>query len=186
MDQIRVIGISCSPRAHSNTDSLIHQVLETASKQSAVTEFTKASEMRILPCDACWTCKETGVCRINDDMQSLYPKLKQADGIVIGTPVHMGHNVSGNAQIFLDRTFPFWHTKELQNKVGGSIAVGNRRGGICSVRAINDVLIDQHMIIAGYVTGYALAAGDIRKDERAFNEAAALGNRLCQLLGMLK
>jgi multimeric flavodoxin WrbA len=165
---------------------LVQQVLDTASQQGALTEFVKVADMNISPCDACWTCKETGACRIDDDMQTLYPKLKQADGIVIGTPVHMGHNVSGHAQIFLDRTFTFWHQKELQNKVGGGIAVGNRRGGICSIRAINDVLIDQHMIIAGYVTGYALAAGDIRKDQRAFKEAAALGNRLCELLGKLK
>jgi hypothetical protein len=41
------------------------------------------------------------------------------------------------------------------------------------------------MIIAGYVTGYGLAPGDVRKDERALNEAKALGNRLCALLGFL-
>ena len=50
------------------------------------------------------------------------------------------------------------------------------------MRVINDVLLDQHMVIAGYVTGYALAAGDIRQDPRAFREAAALGGRMRKLL----
>jgi len=177
-----IIGISCSPRANSNTDMLVEAVLEAAAPKTARTEFVKVAAMNISPCDACWSCRESGACHIADDMQSLYPKLEQADGIVIGTPVHMGHNVSGHAQIFLDRTFPFWHQKKLKNKVGGSIAVGNRRGGICSTRVINDVLLDQEMIIAGYVTGYALAAGDIQKDPRAFREASELGKRMLELL----
>ena len=184
MKNFNIVGISCSPRSNSNTDMLVRQVLDTATIKGVLVEFVKVADMDISPCDACWSCKETGKCQIDDDMQSIYPKLLQADGIVIGTPVHMGHNVSGHAQIFLDRTFPFWHQKSLKNKVGGSIAVGNRRGGICSIRVINDVLLDQHMIIAGYVTGYARAPGDIRKDERAFNEATALGNRLYELIAI--
>ena len=186
MKRLNIIGISCSQRTKSNTDMLVEAVLETVAKKSAQTEFVKVANMNISPCDACWSCKDSGACHIDDDMQTLYPKLQQADGIVIGTPVHMGHNVSGHAQIFLDRTFPFWHQKKLKNKVGGSIAVGNRRGGICSIRVINDVLLDQHMLIAGYVTGYALAEEDIHKDPRAFNEAAELGNRIWDLLAMVE
>jgi len=182
MKRLNIIGISCSPRPKSNTDLLIETVLESTAATSAQSQFVKIADLRISPCDACWSCRDSGACHIDDDMQLLYPKLEQADGIVIGTPVHMGHNVSGHAQIFLDRTFPFWHQKKLENKVGGSVAVGNRRGGICAVRVINDVLLDQHMLIAGYVTGYALTAGDIRNDPRALSEAAALGDRMLKLL----
>jgi multimeric flavodoxin WrbA len=182
MRSTNIIGISCSPRPNSNSDTLVETILKAAAEKFIQTEFVKVAQLNISPCDACWSCKDSGTCHIDDDMQSLYPKLEQADGIVIGTPVHMGHNVSGHAQIFLDRTFPFWHRKKLKNKVGGSVAVGNRRGGICSVRVINDVLLDQQMIIAGYVTGYAMAAGDIHQDPRAFREATELGNRMVELL----
>lgn len=178
----KVIGIGCSPRQESNSDILVNAVLTAAEKIGAATEFIKIANHDISPCDACWRCSEKGECRIDDAMQPLYPKLLQADGIVIGSPVHMGHSISGHAQVFLDRTFALWHQKKLKNKVAGSLTVGNRRGGISAVRTINDVFLDQQMLIAGYATGYARAPGDIRKDERAFKEAAALGKRMFELI----
>jgi len=176
------MGIGCSPRKESNTDILVNEALNAAAKSGAVTEFVKIAAHHISPCDACWGCLEKGECHIKDDMQFIYPKLLDADGIVIGSPVHMGHSISGHAQIFLDRTFALWHHKKLKNKAGGSIVVANRRGAVSAVRMINDVFLDQQMLIAGYATGYARAPGDIRKDERAFKETAALGERMGELI----
>ncbi|TET82867.1 flavodoxin family protein [candidate division TA06 bacterium] len=186
MGTFNVIGVSCSPRKNGNTDILIQQVLATAAEDGAAVEFVRVSDMKISPCDACWTCAKTGECHIEDDMQGLYPKLLHADGIVIGSPVHMGYSVSGQAQVFLDRTFPFWHQKKLRNKVGGCVVSSNRRGGISTIRVINGALFGHHIIIAGYANGYGSAPGDVRKDERALNEATALGKRLCELIRILR
>jgi len=182
MKPFKVLGISCSPRKGSNTDIQVNQVLTTAGDNGAATEFIKVADLNVSPCDACWRCSEKGECRIDDDMQNIYPKLLHADGIVIGSPVHMGHSISGHAQIFLDRTFALWHHKKLRNKIGGSVVVANRRGGISAVRIINDVFLDQQILIAGYATGYARAPGDIHKDGRAFKEAGDLGKRLFELI----
>lgn len=182
----QVIGISCSPRKGGNTDIMVQQVLTTTEKAGARIEFLRVAEKKIAPCDACWTCAETGKCHIQDDMQDIYPKLLNADGIVIGSPVHMGYNVSGQAQVFFDRTFSLWHRKDLRNKVGGSVIVANRRGGISGIEVINNVLFNHEMIIAGYVSGYGGAPGDVRKDERASKDAKALGERLCELIKMTK
>ena len=187
MKPFSVLGISCSPRKGSNTDTLVNQVLTIAAEgNGAATEFIKIADLNIIPCDACWCCSEKGDCHINDEMQNIYPKLLQADGIVIGSPVHMGHSISGQAQIFLDRTFALWHHKKLKNKLGGSVVVANRRGGINAVRIINDVFLDQQILIAGYVTGYARAPGDIHKDERAFKETNTLGKRIYELIVSIK
>ncbi|MDF1590960.1 MAG: flavodoxin family protein [Desulfobacterales bacterium] len=182
MKPFKVIGIGCSPRMESNSDILVRAVLAAAVDNGAATEFVKIADHDISPCDACWRCAETGECHIHDDMQSIYAGLLQADGIVIGSPVHMGHSISGNAQVFLDRTFSLWHHKRLKNKVGGSVAVANRRGGISAVRIINDVFLDQQILVAGYVTGYARAPGDIHKDARAFKEAGDLGKRMHEVM----
>lgn len=182
----QVIGISCSPRKGGNTDIMVQQVLTTTEKAGAGIEFLRVAEKKIAPCDACWTCAETGKCHIQDDMQDIYPKLLNADGVVIGSPIHMGYNVSGQAQVFFDRTFSLWHRKHLRNKVGGSVIVANRRGVISGIEVINNVLFNHEMIIAGYVSGYGGAPGDVRKDERASKDAIALGDRLCELIKMLK
>ena len=186
MGTFNVIGISCSPRKNGNTDILVQQVLQSCSEEGAAIEFVRVSDMKISPCDACWSCAKTGQCHIEDDMRDLYPKLLHAEGIVIGSPVHMGYSVSGQAQVFLDRTFSFWHQKSLRNKVGGAVAVSNRRGGISTIRVINGAFFGHRIISAGYANGYGYAPGDVRKDERALNEATDLGKRLCELIGMLR
>jgi multimeric flavodoxin WrbA len=185
-EKLKVIGFSCSPRKGGNTDIMVQQALKTIKGAGMGIEFLRVSDMKILPCDACWTCAEKGQCHIKDDMQDIYPKLLKTDGIVIGSPVHMGYNVSGQAQVFFDRTFSLWHQKGLRNKVGGSIAVSNRRGGIDAITVINSLFFNHHMIIAGYANGYGSAPGDIRKDERALREAEALGERLCEIIRIMK
>jgi multimeric flavodoxin WrbA len=186
IETLEVIGISCSPRKGGNTDIMVQQLLTSARELGAGTDFLRVSERKISPCDACWTCGDTGRCHIEDDMQDIYPRLLHADGIVIGSPVHMGYNVSGQAQVFFDRTFSLWHRKSLANKVGGAVVVSNRRGGISAIRVINSVFSNHHMIIAGYANGYGGAPGDVRKDERALREAVALGERLCEVIKLLR
>lgn len=186
MGIFHVIGVSCSPRKNGNTDILVQQVLATAVEDGGAVEFMRVSDMRISPCDACWTCAKTGECHIDDDMQDVYPKLLNADGIVIGSPVHMGYSVSGQGQVFLDRTFSLWHQKKLRNKAGGCVVVANRRGGISTMRVINGALFSHHVIVAGYANGYGYAPGDVRNDERALSEAIALGKRLCELIRILR
>jgi multimeric flavodoxin WrbA len=178
----QVLGISCSPRKGGNTDVLVTEVLTAAREGDATIEFLRVAEMEIHPCDACWSCAETGQCHIQDDMQKIYPRLLSAQGIVIGSPTHMGYNVSGQAQVFFDRTFALWHQRQLQNKVGASVAASNRRGGINVINVINNILFNHHMVIAGFVSGYGRNPGDIRRDEKAWPEAGALGKRLGELI----
>lgn len=183
---MKVVGFSCSPRKEGNTDILVGEVLRTVNKIGSEIEFLRISDLRISPCDACWTCAETGRCHIEDDMQDVYPKLLQSDGIIIGSPVHMGYSVSGQAQVFFDRTFSLWHQKRLKDKIGGAVVVSNRRGGMSCTRIINSLFHNHQMIIAGYASGYGHAPGDVRNDERAWKEAIALGERLCDLIRIIK
>jgi len=186
MGTLNLIGISCSPRKGGNTDIMVQQVLATAKEAGVEVEMLRVADMKSSPCDACSTCAETGQCHIDDDMQDIYPKLLHADGIVIGSPVHMAYSVSGQAQVFFDRTFSLWHQKMLRNKVGGSVAVSNRRGGMTIMKVINSLFLAHLMIIAGYANGYGRALGEVRKDERALREAVALGERLCELMRLLR
>ncbi|MFB0507928.1 MAG: flavodoxin family protein [Thermodesulfobacteriota bacterium] len=90
--------------------------------------------------------------------------------------------MSGQGQVFLDRTFSLWHQRKLRNRAGGCVVVSNRRGGLSAIRVINGALFSHHVIVAGYSSGYGYAPGDVRNDERALSEAIALGKRLCELI----
>ncbi|MGB5990941.1 MAG: flavodoxin family protein [Desulfobacterales bacterium] len=62
--------------------------------------------MNISLCLGCFSCRETGTCVTNDDMQLLHEEIQTSDAIIIGSPVYMWQ-VSGQTKLFMDRLVPF-------------------------------------------------------------------------------
>ena len=65
-----------------------------------------AKQLDVNPCIGDFSCwyKNPGKCHINDNMQSVYPKLKEADVLVLGVPVYFP--LPGAIQNFLNRLMP--------------------------------------------------------------------------------
>lgn len=103
---MKVIGFVGSSRKGGNTDVLVKKVLEGAAGRGAQTEIVYLHDLNIKDCTGCMTCKGEQGCPIQDDMQSLYPKIREADGIVLGSPIYMGF-LTGQAKSFLDRWYAF-------------------------------------------------------------------------------
>ncbi|MBI2876012.1 MAG: flavodoxin family protein [Candidatus Tectomicrobia bacterium] len=103
---MKVIGFVGSSRKGGNTDLLVRRVLEGAAGKGAQTEVVYLHDLNIKDCTGCMTCKGDGLCPIQDDMQSLYARIREADGIVLGSPIYMGF-LTGQAKSFLDRWYAF-------------------------------------------------------------------------------
>ena len=101
---MKVIGFSGSPRNEGNTAWVINRILEGAKERGAETQAWYSGDLEIKPCKGCLGCVQSGQCVVDDDMQKLYPALKQADALVFGSPVYMGQ-MSAQAKIFTDRLF---------------------------------------------------------------------------------
>ena len=101
---MKIIGVVASPRKNGNTAWTINQILEGAKEQGAETQTWYFGDLDIKPCNGCLGCVQSYRCAINDDMQKLYGELKQADTLVLGSPVYMGQ-MSAQAKIFTDRLF---------------------------------------------------------------------------------
>ena len=101
---MKILGFTASPRKEGNTAWAVNKILEGAKEQGAEVQSFYSSELDIKPCKGCMTCRQNGKCAINDDMQKIYIELKQADAIVLGSPVYMGQ-MTGQAKIFTDRLF---------------------------------------------------------------------------------
>jgi len=145
---MEILGIVASPRKESNTEILVKEALKEASNLGAKTRLWKAAGKKIEGCTSCFACIPSGVCPIDDDMKELYPLLKQADGIIFGSPVYFW-NVTAQAKAIIDRTFCLWITKDLQRKVGGSIACTWTRGTTTALQAINTFFSIQGMYTGG-------------------------------------
>lgn len=113
---MKVLGLIGSPRKDSNTDLLVSRILDGASASNHLTEKLYLYELNISPCVDCRRCKKGSFqCAINDDMQILYPKLKDADVIIFGTPLYW-YGPTGKMKLVVDGLRPFIASKKLKGK----------------------------------------------------------------------
>ncbi len=178
---MKILGIVCSPRKGGNTQILVEQVLASARDLGADTELEFIADKKIAPCDGCESCLVTGKCKVDDDMQGMYPKLIEADGIVFGTPVYFW-GMTAQAKTLIDRTFIFRRDRPLRNKIAAFAVVGRRRGISQTLSALSGYCYLQNMHVAGGVTAYADKRGDVRENKAAMDEAKELGRGLFQAI----
>jgi len=176
---MKIIGVCGSPRRGGNTEYLLRLALEEAEKGGAETELILLCDKEIEPCYACRLCVEKGECCVQDDMCEIYPKLLEADALILATPVFF-NNVTSTLKAFMDRT---WCLRgKLRNKIGGAIAVGRRYGIEAALEAINAFFLKHEMIPANRgVSGFAYEKGEIEEDEVALADARRLARRVLEL-----
>ena len=178
---MKILGLSCSPRKQGNTEILVSEALQGAQREGAEVELYSVSGKTIEPCDGCRACSETGECHIKDDMQDLYNKLLEADGIIFGTPVYY-YTMTAQAKTIIDRTNALNHRgRNLANKVGGVVVVGGSFGLINAVEDLYFYIVTRPMLPANFVAAYASAKGDVRKLEQGMKAARELGRQMVQL-----
>jgi len=105
MEEIKLLGISASPRKKGNSWYLLEcavQGAKRANSGSVESELYSISGKEMGPCVSCFRCAELGDCAIEDDFQELRDKWVAADAIVYSVPVyHMG--IPGQLKCFMDR-----------------------------------------------------------------------------------
>ncbi|MBP3793125.1 MAG: flavodoxin family protein [Ruminococcus sp.] len=125
---MKVLIINASPRVNGNTSIAVKELVKTFEDQDVQTEVVQIGANAIRGCIACGKCSQLGKCVFDDAVNLIAPKFKEADGLVVATPVYYA---SANATLIacLDRLF-YSTSFDKTMKVGASIAVA-RRGG-CS------------------------------------------------------
>jgi len=183
---MKILGIVCSPRLHGNTETLLQESLAKAQEGGAEIELVALAGKTISPCDGCCSCEKTGECHIKDDMQDIYNKLLEADGIIFGTPVYYW-NVSAQAKALIDRTYAFRVERKLRNKVAGVVVTAERNGSTSAVAAFNSFFTLQKLIMVGRAIGYSGEEGyldkeAVKKDKEGMTEAVALGRTIVKYI----
>ncbi|NIR87485.1 flavodoxin family protein [Candidatus Bathyarchaeota archaeon] len=176
---VKVLAIVGSPRKE-NTYKLVEAVAEAvAEKKSVETELVHLADFDIKHCSGCSDyCEKTGECNIQDDMQKLYPKLKEADVLIMGTPTYYW-NVTGLLKNFIDRVNPLYHTESLKGKMGAAVAVAEEDGQELALSAISSFFELQNMKQVG---GIAIVRGEKPVGEVELDMARSLGRRIANKL----
>ncbi len=179
--KVSVLGIVGSPRRGGNTEILVDEILAGAQEAGAKTEKIILSELKIEPCAACYSCRNTGNCAKDDDMIPLYAKMEECDVWVIGTPVYWW-GPSAQTKAFVDR----WFAKGGKNrkkffgkkKVILAIPLGDtdRRTARHIVGMFKDALdYVGSKLFGSVIAAGAYEAGEVRKLENVIRKARGLG-----------
>ena len=123
---MKVLLINGSPDSKGCIATAMGLVTEVLQTEGIETELIHIGNKDIRGCIACRRCKQTGKCVFNDLVNEVSPKLAEADGIVVGSPVYFG-TPNGTVLSFMQRLF-YSCGCDLHMKVGASI-VSCRRGG---------------------------------------------------------
>ncbi|MCK9362560.1 MAG: flavodoxin family protein [Syntrophales bacterium] len=190
-NNIKLLGIYGSPRKGGNTDALLAEALKGAKAAGARVESLRVSDFKITPCRGCHDCSREGICKINDDMQEIYPRLLDADIVILASPIYF-YGVTGWTKALIDRSQALWERKytlqdpalgeQAQRKKGFFISVGGTKGQKLFEGASLTVKYFFDAFNASY-TGDLLfrkvdANGDIHKYPEALPQAFAAGQKL--------
>lgn len=179
---MKVLAVSCSPRAKGNTVTLLNQVLDAAREGGARIELFSVAGKRIEPCRGCRSCGETGECVIKDDMQPLYEKLVEADAIVFGSPIYF-YSMTGQAKTIMDRTIALNRPeRSLANKVGSAVVVAGSLGLAEALKDIYFYYVTRQVIPANYVAAFAGPEGEVAKLEKCNKAARDTGRQIVQMV----
>lgn len=125
---MKVLMINGSPNANGNTATALKEMEKVFLEEGVEVEIIHVGNKAIRGCIGCRKCFGLGKCVFDDLVNETAPKLKEADGLVIGSPVYYA---SANATLMAFVTRLFYSTFNVNKtmKVGAAVASA-RRGGL--------------------------------------------------------
>jgi multimeric flavodoxin WrbA len=185
-----VLVVKGSPRERGNSAVLAEQVAAGARAAGAHVESVYLHGMNIQPCDACDSCQAGADvdCIIDDEMQTLYPLIRQADAIVYASPIYW-FTVTAQMKLFMDRCYALGGSAEgvsghglAGKRIGVVLTYGGDdpfdSGAVNAIRMFQDAFDYIPAHIVGFVYGCASDVGEIQKDQDVMDRAYRLGSRL--------
>lgn len=165
----KIVVLAGSVRKGGNTDILVQAFVEGASKKNNV-EIISVSDYKVNPCIGCNSCfnRKDNQCFQEDDMKKIYQKLKNADMLVVASPVYF-YGVSAQLKAIIDRC----HTPMRNNFTIKKMAL--LLVGAANLPELFDSIILQYNLILNFFhlkdEGMVLVRGVREKGDIKGNEA---------------
>ena len=179
----KVLLLNGSPRAHGCTAEALAELEQTLRQEGLETELIQVGSKSIRGCVACGRCAQLGRCTFEDLVNETAPKLKEAAGLVVGSPVYYG-SPNGTLLAFLDRLFyssPF--SKHM--KVGAAVVSCRRGGNTASFDVLNKYFTISGMPVASstyWNQVHGFSAEDVRKDLEGLQTMRNLARNMAFLI----
>lgn len=187
---MKVLAIMGSPRIRGNTDLLLDEALRGAQSEGAEVEKIIVDKLKISPCKEYNACLRDGNCVIRDDMDDIYPKLLDADVVIVASPMFF-YALTSQVKALIDRCQALWARRYVLKQEPPN---SGRRGAFVGVGATKgEKLFDGSILTLKYffqAIGVQYAGellirgvdkkGEIKDHPTALNDAFELGRMLAQ------
>lgn len=171
---MKITVLNGSPRINGNTMAMVQSFKQGAESNGHEVEVVTVGTMKINGCIACEYChsKGNGECIQKDDMQKVYDAVKDADVIVIASPVYYW-SFSGQMQSTITRFYAMGKPSKAK-KYAMILSSGSNGVYNALVSQFNDIVDYFGATNVGILTAY----GNQNKSQAKLGEAYSLGKSL--------
>jgi len=149
------------------------------------TEIVHVGHKDIRGCIGCGKCRALGKCVFDDDLvNEVARKFREADGIVLGSPVYFGA-VSGTMTSLLNRLFYSVPAEVKRMKVGAAVVSARRAGTTATLDQLNKYFLHGEMPIASsryWNMVHGNNAEEVLRDEEGLQVMRVLGRNMAFLI----
>ncbi|MFC2024180.1 flavodoxin family protein [Chloroflexota bacterium] len=188
---MKALAIVGSQRKNGNTEIVARHTLKAIEEEGLKTELISLSGLDIKGCNDCEVCKKEERCSINDDLWPIYIKMKEADAIILASPVYFG-SATPELKALMDRVgcVAYWNNGIFEGKVGGPLVVAERSGQQFTIAQINFWFHILGFFIPGskiyWNLAFGLKKGDVETDEWGLRSMRDFGKNVAFLVKKLK
>lgn len=185
---MKILLINGSPNKNGCTNRALEEIVSVLKLNDVKSEIFHIGKKPIQGCIACRKCVNTGRCVFNDDLyNNLFEKVKEADGIIIGSPVYYA-GPNGSLCAILDRLF--YSASYLMSKKPAAAIVSCRRGGASATfdRLNKYFTINQMPVITSqyWNSVHGNSPEDVEKDLEGLYVMRTLANNMIWMLKTIK
>ena len=185
---MKAVGVVGSPRKNGNTEILTEHTLKAIAEEGLDTELIRLAGLDIRPCNGCGVCREEESCPLDDDFFPLYLKIKEAEAIILASPVYYG-SATALLKAFMERSGHLSGMRRtFAGKVGGPLVVARRAGQNFTVAQ----LTYWFQILGFFVPGstywniaFGREPGSVQEDEEGLRTAWNFGKNIALLVRKL-
>lgn len=189
---MKVVAFNGSPRKEGNTYEALKIVAEQLEKENIEVEIIHVGNKKILGCTACGSCFKTRDerCIINDEVNEWIQKMKEADGIILGSPVHFSA-ISSTMKSFLDRASYVSSANRglYRNKVGAAVVAVRRAGGLPAFNQLINYITYAEMVMPTsnyWNVIYGQKPGEALQDDEGVQIMRILGKNMTWVMKLIE
>lgn len=185
---MKVVAFNGSPNERGNTYEAIRTVTTELENENIDVEIIHVGNKVVRGCLACGGCGRNmnERCVINDEVNDWIQKMKEADGIILGSPVHYA-GIAGTMKSFLDRAFFVTSSNNgmLRQKVGACVVAVRRSGGVTTFDQLNHYINYAEMLMPTsnyWNVIHGTAPGEAVQDQEGMQIMRVLGKNMAWML----